>query len=86
MKGLVKFAVFAGALALAAKVATAKKAEWQGLTETQVRDKLESKLPAKVPQDKRAEIADKVVHNMRDRGMLGEDAQPSGETDAERAE
>ncbi|MEA2000685.1 MAG: hypothetical protein U9N84_02170 [Actinomycetota bacterium] len=55
-----------------AKLVTARKAEWQGLTESQVRDKLDSRLPGRMPDEKRAAVADKVVSKMRGRGVLRE--------------
>jgi hypothetical protein len=58
-----------------AKLVTAKKAEWQGLTESQVREKLDSRLPGRMPDEKRADVADKVVSKMRERGALREQAE-----------
>lgn len=60
-----------------AKVITAKKTEWQDLTEAQVREKLDSQLPNRMPDEKRAVVADKVVSKMRERGVLGEDDEAS---------
>ena len=77
MKKLVKLALIIGAIAVLAKVVAAKMANWQGLTESEVRDKLESRLPKWVPGEKRAEIADEVVAGMRGRGALRDDEEPS---------
>ncbi len=55
-----------------AKLVAAKKADWQGLTEAQVREKLDSRLPGRMPDEKRAGVADKVVSKMRERGVLRE--------------
>jgi hypothetical protein len=74
MKKLLKLALVVGGIAAVAKVVTAKKAEWQGLPEASVRAKLDERLPGKMPADKRAEIADKVVEKMREKGVLAEDA------------
>jgi len=71
VKKLLKLAVIVGGIAAVAKVVTANKAKWQGLTEPQVRQKLDSRLPDRMPDDKRAAIADKVVSKMRERGLLG---------------
>ena len=73
MKKVVGFALVAAAVAAVAKVMTTKKAEWEGLTEPEVREKLEQRMPSRVPDEKRAEAADKVVAKMRDRGMLREE-------------
>ena len=80
MKKLVKLVLIVGAIAVVAKLVAAKMAKWQGLTESEVRDKLESRLPKWVPGEKRAEIADEVVSGMRERGALGDDEEdPSGD-------
>lgn len=77
MKKLVKLALIIGVIAVLAKVVAAKMANWQGLTESEVRDKLESRLPKWVPGEKRAKIADEVVAGMRGRGVLRDDEEPS---------
>lgn len=77
MKKLLKLALVVGGMTAVAKLVTSKKAEWQGLTEPQVREKLDSRLPNRMPEDKRSEVADKVVSKMRDRGVLGEDTAPA---------
>lgn len=74
MKKLIKLGLLVGGVAFAAKLLEAKKAEWEGLAESDVRAKLNARLPDKVPADKRAEIADKIVDKMREKGVLGEDA------------
>jgi len=73
MKKLLKLALLVGGIAAVSKVVTAKKAEWEGLTETQVRDKLDSKLAGHVPDDKRAAVSDKVVSKMKERGVIKDD-------------
>jgi len=72
MKKLIKFAMIVGAIAAAARLVGSKKAEWEGLTEAQVRGKLDERLPDRVPDEKRAMVADKVVAKMRSRGKLAE--------------
>jgi hypothetical protein len=73
VKRLLKLALIVGGITVVAKVVTAKKAEWQGLTEPQVREKLDSRLPGRMPDEKRAAVADKVVSKMRERGVLAEE-------------
>ena len=73
MKKLIKLALMVGAVAVAAHFVGAKKAEWEGLTESQVRDKLDARMPDRVPDEKRAAVADKVIAAMRSRGKLVED-------------
>ncbi len=74
MKKLLKLAVIVGGVAFASKMASAKKAEWQGLTESQAREKLDARLPGEMPADKREMVIDKVVSGLLDRGMLSEDS------------
>ena len=73
MKKVLKLALLVGGVAAVAKLVGAKKAEWQGLSESDVRAKLDARLPDKVPADKREAIAEKVVGTMRERGVLKED-------------
>jgi hypothetical protein len=80
VKKIVKLALIAGGVALAAKVMSAKSSEWQGLTEAQVRDKLDTRLPDAVPAEKRSAVADKVVSKMRARGKLLDESD-AGATD-----
>lgn len=69
-KKLIGLAIFEGAVAVTSKVLTAKKSEWQGLSESEVRQKVETRISSRVPEDKRAAVADRVVATMRDRGLL----------------
>lgn len=69
---LVKLALLVGSVAVAAKLVGAKKDQWSGLSEREVREKLESRLPDRVPEEKRTAVADKVVTTMRSRGLLTE--------------
>ena len=43
------------------------------MPESAVRAKLDARIPDQVPTEKRAEIADKVVAKMRQRGIIGEE-------------
>ncbi len=79
MKKLFKLAMLA-ALAMGVMKLMEEKRNWQGLTETELRLKLDGRLSGKVDDpDKRAEIADKVVGAMRDRGMLRDDVAVAGD-------
>lgn len=79
MKKLIKLGMLVGAVVVVAKLLEAQKAEWQGMTEPDVRAKLDAKLPDKVPAEKRTEIADKIVDKMREKGVLGEEAAVAGD-------
>ncbi len=69
-KRIIGLALVAGAIAAVAKLVTTQKAEWQGLNEAEARAKVEERLPSRVPDEKRAAVADKVVEKMRERGVL----------------
>ncbi len=80
MKKLMKLALLVGGVAVASKFAASKKAEWTGMTESQVRAKMDARLPSEMPDDKREMVKDKVVSGLRDKGMLSDEApsaQPS---------
>ncbi len=87
MKKIVKLVLFIGVIAVVAKIVAAKMAdkmaEFEGLTESEVRAKLESRLPKQVPDEKRATIADKVVSGMRERGALRDEEEPSAPATAD---
>lgn len=77
---LVRVALLLGGAALVAKMIGAKKNQWTGLSESEVRHKVETRLPDRVTEEKRSAVADKVVAKMKSRGLLGEDVD---DTDAE---
>lgn len=84
MKKLLKLVLLAGVVAGIAKLVMMKK-EWSGLTESQVRTKIDAGLSRKVEDaEKRQEIADKVVTAMKDKGVIRDD--PAVETAAEAAD
>lgn len=74
MKKLLKLGLIVGGIAAISKMMDAKKAEWQGLTKSQAREKLESRLPSEIPDDKREMIIDKVVSKMHSKGVVSDDA------------
>jgi monoamine oxidase len=73
MKKLFKLGIVAAVVAFAYKTMAAKKEEWSGLSETEVRDKLSDKLGEKMPEEKLEKVQEKVVGTMRDMGKLRED-------------
>lgn len=75
MKKFLKLALLVGGIAAVAKLVGAKKAEWAGLTESEVRAKLDARLPDRMPPEKQTAVADKVVTKMRDKGVLREEAE-----------
>lgn len=77
MKKFVKLVLIVGGVTLLAKLVTAKKSEWRDLTESDIREKLDSRLAGRVPDEKRDAIADKVVSKMRERGVLRAEDEPT---------
>ena len=75
MKKLFKIGLLAAAVGAVYKVISAKKEEWSGLSEDEVRGKLNDKLASKVPEDKLEKIGDKVVSAMRDKGRLRDESE-----------
>lgn len=73
MKTLVKLALFAGAVAFGLKLLQNQKAQWMGLTESELRTKIESRIPDKVPEEKRSEIVETVVAKMHESGVLADE-------------
>lgn len=72
-----KLMIMAGVIALAiyiAKRTTIDREQWEGLTEDDLRNRLDERLPHQIPDDKRQMITDRIVEKMRDRGALGESA------------
>lgn len=81
MKRVFKIALLAGVVAAVVKLVSTKKAEWEGLTESDVRAKIDSRLPEKVPPNTRAALADKVVDKMRQRGALTDESATAAPSD-----
>ena len=73
MKKILKFVLIVGGITAVAKLVSAKKAEWHGLSEAEAREKLATRLPDRIPEKKREAVADAVVSKMRDRGALREE-------------
>jgi hypothetical protein len=70
MKKLLRLLLLVGIVIAIVKAVSAKK-EWSGLSEAEARAKIDGKLARRVDDlEKRAEIADKVVEQMKSRGMI----------------
>ncbi|MDR9451754.1 MAG: hypothetical protein RI637_11100 [Acidimicrobiia bacterium] len=74
MKRLFKFGLFAAVVTGVVKLVSTQKTAWQGLSESEIRAKLHTKLDAKMSGEKVDQMADKIVAGMRKRGVLGEEA------------
>ena len=73
MKKLLLAAIMIGIIAMAMKKAKMDREDWHGLSEHEARDRLEERLPNKIPDDRREHIKDTIVTKMRDRGVLTDD-------------
>jgi hypothetical protein len=69
MKKLFRLALLGG-IAFAIYKAIEEKKQWMGLTENEARAKLNDRLSARVPQEKLDKVADQIVDQMRQRGVL----------------
>lgn len=70
MKKLLFLALIIGVAAALAQKAKADKETWLGLSEDEARERLEQRLPSKIPEDRREHIKDTMVTKMRERGVL----------------
>ena len=70
MRKLLLAASLIGLIVMAMKKAKMDRENWQGLSEPEARDRLEERLPSKIPDDRREHIKDTIVTKMRDRGVL----------------
>ena len=73
MKRLITLAIVGGPVYGAARLVMAKKAEWEGLTEGELRSKLDAKLAGRVPDEAVDQIKEGVVRQMQAMGRLRDD-------------
>ena len=78
MKKILFIAALIGLIVMISKKAKSDRDQWQGMTEDEVRSRLDERLPNRVPEERREAIADTIVGKMRDRGVLADE--DSGET------
>ena len=71
---LFKIALFVGFLVVIARLIAAKKDEFYGISESEARYKVESRLSPRVGDDRAAEIADQVVARLKQAGVVTEDS------------
>lgn len=65
-----KLLVFAGIVAVIGKFLQSKKDEYAGLTEAEAKVHMETKLAARLGEEKASQIAEQVIPVMSERGML----------------
>ncbi|GJM37763.1 MAG: hypothetical protein DHS20C19_11300 [Acidimicrobiales bacterium] len=73
MKKLLLLAGVLGLLALIIKKRSTDRTDWQDLTATEARDKLNDRFPDRMPADTRDMVTDKIVTKMREKGVLADD-------------
>ena len=77
LRFLLKLLVFVGLGAAAARVISAKKGEFKGITESEARAKFEEKLGSKIGEVAASEIADQVIPKLKKKGVIKPDPEPS---------
>ena len=70
---LIKMTLFLAALYFAGKFAMQQKEQWEGLTASEARAKIEPKLVDRLGEDKAQEIVDQIVAALVERGVIKED-------------
>ena len=80
---MLKFLVFVGILYAASRLLMQQKEQWMGLTESQARARVESKLSPRVGEDKASEIAEQVVAVLTEKGVIKADPAEEAKNEAE---
>lgn len=73
-----KYLIIVGLIAVVALVVkkrTSERADWQGLSEAEARQRLADRFPDRMPEDKREFVTDKIVTKMRDQGVIVDDGE-----------
>lgn len=70
MKKFILVALVIGVIVALGKKQSRDRAEWQGMSEEQVRTKLGDRLPNKMPDEAKAAVTDKIVDKMREKGAI----------------
>jgi hypothetical protein len=70
MKKLIVAALAIGLIVAVVKKKASGRAEWHGMSEAQVRDRLGERFPAKMPDDAKAAVTNKIVDKMRQKGAI----------------
>lgn len=86
LRFMVKLLIFVGLLYVAGRFLNQQKEEWMGLSESEAKAKVESKLAPKVGEDKASEIATQVIAALTEKGVIKADEPSVTEDVAEAAE
>ena len=73
MKKLLFLAALIGVIAFIARKAATDREQWEGLTEDELRSRLDERLPHQIPDDKREMITETILTKMKDRGAIAEE-------------
>ncbi len=65
-----KFLLFAGIVYVVGKVLAEKKNEYYGITESEARVKIETKLGPKMGEAQAAELADQIIPKLMEKGVI----------------
>jgi hypothetical protein len=80
MNRLIKLLVIVALIAVVVKLLEQQRQQWTGLTEIEARARLDAKLPGKIPAEKRAEVTDKIIGAMKEKGALASHGQEAATT------
>ncbi len=73
MKRLLLATAVLALVALALNKRQQQRAEWRGISEAEAREKLDRRLPSRIPDERREMITDRIVTGMRNRGVIADD-------------
>ena len=79
---MLKFLIFVGILYVAGRMLQQKKTEYYGISESEARIKIETKLGPRMGEDKAAELADQIIPKLKEKGVIVAD-EPHDIMDAE---
>ena len=71
---MLKFLLFVGILYAAGKFLAEQKAQFYGISESEARAKIETKLAKRMGEAKAAEIADQIIPKLKEKGVVKADA------------
>ncbi|MDW3217207.1 MAG: hypothetical protein R8F63_01230 [Acidimicrobiales bacterium] len=73
MKKLLLAVGVIGLIALIIKKRSSDRTDWQDLTASEARDRINDRFPDRVPPDTRDMVTDKIVTKMQEKGVLADD-------------
>ena len=70
---ILKFLIFVGIIYVAGRMLQQKKSEYYGISESEARIKIETKLGPRMGEDKAAELADQIIPKLKEKGVITDD-------------